>query len=75
MSGRLIINGFLQFKKKDRLYVVHDFEYYKWRMGEFMDFQQPGMFFQIKNECFAAIRIALKSGFIVDFYPLNQNLS
>jgi GNAT superfamily N-acetyltransferase len=52
----------------DRIYAVHDAAHYSWRLGAFEDFQQKGMFLQVKETCFAAIRISGKLGLIVDFY-------
>ncbi len=57
------------------LYVDHNKEFYEWRMRKFMDFQDDGIFYQIKKLCFAAIRINAKSGFIGDFYSANHKVS
>jgi len=62
-------------QRKDRVYAVHDAKHYHWRLGAFEDFQNNGMFFQIKEKCFAAVRIGAHVGFIVDFYSADENLS
>ena len=62
-------------QQKDRVYAVHDSKHYQWRIGAFEDFQQDGKYFQIREKCFAAIRISGKLGLIVDFYSSDYKIA
>lgn len=51
----------------NRCYVVHDIDYYNWRIGSFKDYQKEGEVFQSKDEFLAIIRYSNTIGFLVEF--------